>query len=215
MPILSLIQNPLLFLAFAIGLLIAITVHEFAHAWMANRCGDPTARLEGRLTLNPVAHLDLLGTIFLLFVGFGWGKPVPINPSNLNKKSDELKIALSGIVANIIVAFILAIPIRIALISGQMIDSTLWLTMLNYVVDLNIVLAVFNLLPISPLDGSHLVEYFLPDNAKESFRQYGPYILIFVLILDRVFGSAIIYTIMEPLIRVLSFVVKGTFSVFF
>ncbi len=214
MLILSLLQNPLYLLAFIVAILIAITVHEYAHAWMAYKSGDATAMLEGRLTLNPLKHLDPLGTLFLFLVGFGWGKPVPTDPSRYRKTSDEIKVSLAGIVANIIVAFIFGIPIRIALLTGHTIDSSIILSLTNIIVDINLVLAVFNIIPVYPLDGSHIVEYYLSDHAKMAFRQYGPFILLAILIFDRLSNYPILYTIMEPLLRVLSFVVKGTFSFF-
>lgn len=212
MLIAELYQNPLLLTAFLFGLLLAITVHEYAHAWMANRCGDDTARLMGRLTLNPLAHLDPLGTIFLLLVGFGWGKPVPVNTNRLNQKSDEIRVALAGIVTNLALALVLAIPIRIAILTGHPIDSNPFLSFLNIVVDINIILAAFNILPIPPLDGSHLVEYFMSEETKFHFHQYGPFILLTLLIFDRLSNFSIIYTIMEPLIRIFSMIVKGTFT---
>lgn len=214
MLILSLLQNPLYLIAFIVALLIGITVHEYAHAWMAYKCGDATAKLAGRLTLNPFAHLDPLGTLFLFLVGFGWGKPVPTNPNYYHKASDDIKVSLAGIVANLIVAFILGIPIRIALLLGHPIDSSLVLTMINIVVDINLILAVFNILPVFPLDGSHIVEHYLSDHAKIAFRQYGPFILLAVIIFDQISNFSILYTIMEPVLRLLSFLVKGTFSFF-
>ena len=210
MLILGLFQNPLYLLAFVVALIIAITVHEYAHAWMAYRAGDPTAKIEGRLSLNPMVHLDPLGTLFLFIAGFGWGKPVPINPDFFKKKTDELKVALAGIFMNILVAFVLAIPLRIALINGQTIDSSQFLTFLNIIVELNIFLAAFNLIPIAPLDGSHVVEYFLIEPAKQTSRFIGPYLLIGLLIMDRLGNTSIIFTMMEPVIRFLSFLIKGT-----
>jgi len=215
MLLLGLLQNPLLFLAYIVALIVGITVHEFAHAWMAHRCGDDTAKFEGRLTLNPFAHLDPLGTIMLFLVGFGWGKPVPINPNNMNKKSDELKVAFAGIATNIILALILAIPIRIALMQGQLIESSAILSFINVIIDLNIILATFNLLPIPPLDGSHLVEYFLNRESKFAFQRIGPFVLIGILIAQAATGIPILTTIMEPIIRLLSLLIKGTYSVIF
>lgn len=214
MLILSLLQNPLYLIFFVLALFIAITVHEYAHAWAAFRSGDSTAMLEGRLTLNPLAHLDPLGTIFLFLVGFGWGKPVPTNPNNYGKRSDEIKVAIAGIVANLILALILAIPIRIAILTGHTVDSSIYLSILNIFVDINLVLAAFNILPIFPLDGSHIVGYFLSDEAKISYEQYGPFILLGILIFDRLSSFSILTSIMEPIIRFLSFLVKGTFSFF-
>jgi Zn-dependent protease len=155
-----------------------------------------------------------MGTIFLFLVGFGWGKPVPTNPSNFRRKSDEIFIALSGIIANLVFAAILAIPLRIASIQGIAIDSSLWLNMLSIAVDINIVLAAFNILPIAPLDGSHVVEYFMNEDSKINYRTYGPFILLAILVLDRTSNLSILSNIMEPIIRVFSVIVKGTFSIF-
>jgi Zn-dependent protease len=214
MIILSLLQNPLTFIAFIVGLLLAITVHEYAHAWAAYKSGDDTAKLMGRLTLNPIAHLDPLGTLFLFLVGFGWGKPVPTNPMRYHSKSSEIYVALAGIVTNILVALILAIPIRIAILTGHTIDSSSILSFLSVVVDINLVLAAFNILPIPPLDGSHLVEYFLDFNAKITYQRIGPMILFGIILLDRLSPYSILYAVMEPILRLLSFLTKGTFSIF-
>ncbi len=214
MLLLSLLQSPIVLITFIVALVIAITVHEFAHAWAANKMGDPTAKLMGRLTLNPFAHLDPMGTLFLFIVGFGWGKPVPTNPNNYKSPSSDIWVSLSGIMANIATAFVLAIPIRIWLLTGHTVDSSLWMTLLSLIVDLNLVLAVFNILPIYPLDGSHVVEHYLSHQNKIAFRQYGPMILLAVLIFDRVSSFSILSSIMEPAIRLLSFIVKGTFSIF-
>ncbi len=214
MMISNLIQNPILLIIFLLGLLLAITIHEYAHAYAAYKCGDPTAKLMGRLSLNPLVHLDPLGTIFLFLVGFGWGKPVPTNPNNYSKRSDEICVAMAGIVANMIVAIVLAIPIRIASIQGITIDSNFWLSMLSIIVDMNIILAAFNILPIYPLDGSHIVEYFMDQETQHLFQAYSPYVLFAILILDRVTNTSILYSIMEPIIRIFSLVAKGTFSLF-
>jgi len=214
MLIANILQNPLLIAAFVVGLLVAITIHEYAHALIAYRCGDATAKLMGRLTLNPLAHLDPVGTIFLLLVGFGWGKPVPTNPNNYRQRSDEIKVALAGIVANLLLAAVLAIPIRIASIKGISVDNNTALSFLSILVDLNIILAAFNILPIPPLDGSHIIEYFMDAETKFHFEQYGPFILFALIIFDRISNFSILYAIMEPIIRVFSMVVKGTFSIF-
>jgi Zn-dependent protease len=215
MLLLGLIQNPFIFLAYIVALIVGITVHEYAHAWMAHRCGDNTAKFEGRLTLNPLAHLDPLGTIMLFLVGFGWGKPVPINPNNMDKKSDELKVAFAGIVTNLILALILAIPIRIALMQGVLIESSAVLSFLNIIIDLNIILAVFNLLPIPPLDGSHLVEYFLNRESKYAYQTVGPFVLIGLIIAENITNISIIHPIMEPILRLFSLLIKGTYGVIF
>jgi len=212
MLLLNLLKDPIYFISFIAALLIGITIHEFAHAYVADRSGDPTPRLAGRISLNPLAHLDPLGTIFLFLAGFGWGKPVMINPRNFHNKRDELKVAIAGIVANILLALILAIPIRVALLQGHTIESSVLLSFLNTIVDINLVLATFNILPIFPLDGSHFVEYYLGEEAKATYQQMGPYILFGLIIYGQISGNSILFTIMEPLLRVLSLLVKGTFS---
>jgi Zn-dependent protease len=214
MLLLNLLQNPFYLIAFISALIIGITIHEFAHAYVADKCGDPTPRFDGRLTLNPLAHLDPMGTIFLFIAGFGWGKPVPINPSYFTKKSDELKVAFAGIVTNLLMATLLAIPIRVALANGVLIESSPILSFLNIIVGLNIILATFNLLPIPPLDGSHLVEYFLSEDSKKYYQYIGPFFLIGILIMDRFIGTSILNGILEPIIRFLSFVIVGTSSAF-
>lgn len=212
MLLINLFKNPIYFLAFIVALLIGITIHEFAHAWMADKSGDPTPRLEGRLSLNPLVHLDLLGSIFLLLVGFGWGKPVVINPRNFHERRDELKVAIAGIVTNIIFALIIAIPIRVALMQGHTIESSSLLSFLNIIVDINLMLAAFNILPIFPLDGSHFVEYYLGYEARATYQQMGPYLLLGLIIFGQISGNSILFTIMEPILRVLSFLVKGVFT---
>lgn len=202
-------------LGIAAGFILGLTVHEFAHAYIAYKNGDPTAKYEGRLTLNPLSHLDPIGTIMFLVVGFGWGRPVPYNPNNLRSKNAELKIALAGIVTNIIFAFIIAIPIRIALLNGQLIESSNILIFLNWIVELNLILAAFNLIPIAPLDGSSLVEAFLSEEQKMVFRSYGPTILIGLILLGMTTNISIFRAFVEPIVRVLSLLVKGTYSYMF
>lgn len=208
--IFNLLQSPIDFLAIIIGfLVIGITIHEYAHAWVANRSGDETAKLMGRMTLNPLAHLDPIGTIMFFVVGFGWGKPVPLNPMRLRNKSDELKVAIAGIVANLLVATLLAIPIRIASYQGIIVDSVPFLSFLKKLVEINVILAAFNVLPIPPLDGSHFVEYFLGEYQKIQFRFIGQYALIGLVLFDIVTRSSILVSIMEPIIRVFMFIVAG------
>jgi len=203
------------FSAIIIGILIGVTVHEYAHALIAHKNGDPTAKYEGRLSLNPLAHLDPTGTIMLLLVGFGWGKPVPINSSNFKNKNSELKVAFAGIIANILLAFVLAIPIRIALMNGQLIESSSFLVFLSGVVEINLVLAAFNLIPIPPLDGSHLVEYFLNEEQKHNFQTTGPSILIGLILLSFLTNFSFFQIVVEPVVRFLSLIVAGNPLVLF
>ena len=172
----------------------AVIIHEYAHGWVANRLGDPTARYSGRLTLNPLAHVDLFGTIIfpLLLIMmrspfiFGWAKPVPINFSNLNNpKKDIVWVGLAGPAANIAAAIILSIVLRIIPPSPayQIIALAIWV---------NLILAVFNLIPIPPLDGSRAVLGLLPYPYSLRYAQIEPYgfliifSLIFLGLLERV-----------------------------
>lgn len=198
-----------------VGLLLAITVHEFAHAWAANRLGDPTAKKFGRLTLNPFAHLDPIGTLFLLIAGFGWGKPVPYNPSNLKSDADEIKVALSGVMANLLLALLLGIPLRIATAMHVPIDSNMWLMGLELIVEMNLVLIAFNIIPIPPLDGSKVLMHFMSFDARLNFERIGPILLIALIIAGNFLGIPILVRFMEPIIRLLSFVVKGTYTAIF
>lgn len=199
----------LTFMAIIVGILVGVTIHEFAHAFIAHKNGDPTAKYEGRLSINPLAHLDPAGTIMLLLVGFGWGKPVPVNPHNFKNKNSELKVAIAGIAANILLAFLLAIPIRIALMNGQLIESSAWLVFLNGVIEINLILAAFNLIPIPPLDGSHFIEHFLGEEQKHTFQTTGPSILIGLILLSFMTSFSFFELIVEPVVRLLSVIVKG------
>jgi Zn-dependent protease len=179
MGLLQLLQNPMDLLFFAVALLLAITVHEFAHAWVANYLGDPTAKKAGRVTLNPIAHLDPLGTIMLLLVRFGWGKPVPINPNNFkNPRLGSALTALAGPTSNFLLANLIALVYKLGNFSGSTFG-----TFLIVAIYMNLVLMVFNLLPIPPLDGSKFFALFFPVLEDRKIEQYGPFILIaFILV---------------------------------
>jgi len=184
----------------AISLIIAITIHEFAHALVADRLGDPTPRSQNRLTLNPLKHLDPLGTLMLLIFQFGWGKPVQIDPYNLrNPRRDELLISLAGPASNLILASILALSIKII---PQNITS---LSIIASIIQFNVILAVFNLLPIPPLDGSKILINVLPQNKshewEQALRQYGPIILLAAVFLKLPNGQSIISIVILPIIN--------------
>jgi Zn-dependent protease len=202
--------SPIEFVGIILGILMGVTVHEYAHAYIALKNGDPTAKYEGRLSFNPFAHLDMTGTIMLLLVGFGWGKPVPINPNNFEHKTSELKVAFAGIITNIIFAFIIAIPIRIAILNGHIIDSSPTLIILNSIVEINLILAAFNLIPIPPLDGSHLIEYFLNEDQKFTYQSIGPSVLIGLILLSFLTNFSFFQIVVEPVVRFLSALVEGT-----
>ena len=189
MYILELLSNPVNFIYFVTALIIGITVHEFAHAWSAVKLGDPTPKLTGRLTINPFAHLDLLGTLFLFLVGFGWGKPVLINPSNFkDEKKAVLITSFSGALANIATAFIFLIPYRLNVYFNLGLENYWFFTLFAFIAMLNLVLAVFNLLPIPPLDGSKIFSLFLNREQMAYLEKVGPMILIGLLVLSFMIG---------------------------
>ena len=190
-----LFNNPIFFIIWAAALVAAITVHEFAHAWMADRLGDPTPSIQGRLTLNPKAHLDPLGTLTLVLVGFGWGKPVMFDPFNLrNPKRDAALIALAGPASNFVFAFVLSLLARIF--------PTL-IPLFQLLISLNIMLAIFNLIPIYPLDGQKILTGLLPRELaleyEEIMRQYGTILLIFLI--WPFSGTSLVASLINPAIN--------------
>lgn len=186
-------------IAFALVLVVAFTVHEFAHAWAAYQLGDPTAKNQGRLTLDPRKHLDVLGSLMVLAVGFGWAKPTPVNPYNLRNgpKAGMAMVAAAGPLSNLILAIFAAIPLQLGLIETHYISHyipnprQLFFTF----VWLNVALLFFNLLPIAPLDGFKVVAGLLPYPSSESFKKLepvGPMILLLLVFFGgRVFTSLI------------------------
>ena len=184
-------------------LIFSIVIHEVSHGWVANHLGDPTARYMGRLTLNPIPHIDLMGSIIVPFIllisgtGFivGWAKPVPYNPYNLrDKKNGEMLVALAGPASNLLLALVFGIIIRILLIQGIGIDSSI-ISFFSIIVLYNVLLAVFNLVPIPPLDGSKILFHFLPysmRNVRETLERNGMLFLIVFI----VFGFKLILPIM-------------------
>lgn len=143
------------------GIIIGLAFHEFAHAWVATKLGDDTPKLQGRVTINPISHIDPIGMIALLFVGFGWGVPVEINPRNFKKpRRDELLVSLAGVVMNLILAVIFTIVLKIFItVVGYSGDTMIQIVgdIIFYIIYINLVLMVFNLLPIPPLDGFNIL----------------------------------------------------------
>ena len=171
----------------AIVLLTAIPIHEAAHAYVADKMGDPTGRYMGRLTLNPTAHFDLLGSVAMLVAGIGWAKPVPVNPNNFKDPKKGMAIsAAAGPVSNLIVATASLAMAKIIMYVGyefgvNTVLSTLF-TIFNVMCSINISLAIFNLIPIPPFDGSRIFNYFLPDKFYFKVMEYEQYIVIGLLI---------------------------------
>jgi Zn-dependent protease len=187
-------------ITYVIVLLTAFSVHEFAHAWTANYFGDDTPRLYGRLTLNPLAHLDVIGSLMLIFAGIGWAKPVPVDPYVLRRRSPSalMWVSLAGPASNFLMALVAAIPFRLGLISTSAVPSTALFSLpafLNQFIIINLSLMLFNLIPIAPLDGEKVLEYFLPPNMARSFeslRPYGPMILMGLFVIGTFTGISIL-----------------------
>ncbi|HJN16852.1 MAG TPA: site-2 protease family protein [Armatimonadota bacterium] len=168
------------FLSFLIAILVALTVHEFAHAKAAQKAGDPTAEQAGRVTLNPFAHFDPIGTTMILIGGFGWGKPVPVNPTLFKRpRLDNILVSLWGPLSNFITATTFAIPLKFGIVPEG------YEIVLIAIVYMNLVLGIFNLIPIYPLDGSHILIGLLPlvqaRKVEEFYHRFGIFALIIVI----------------------------------
>lgn len=184
-------------------ILCVLPIHEYAHAWMAVKLGDDTPRLQGRLTINPMAHLTLLGSLMILFTGFGYAKPVPINIRNFkNRKRDFAITAAAGPISNLLMAFFYLLLYNLFGLSKSFVCVIL-ASFFYYVALININLAVFNLLPIPPLDGSRLVTAFIPDKYYYKLLQYERIIMIILLVL--LFTNVLSY----PLGILTNIVLKG------
>ncbi len=187
-------------ITYVIVLLTAFSVHEFAHAWTANYFGDDTPRLNGRLTLNPLAHLDPIGSLMLIFAGIGWAKPVPVNPYVLRRRSPAalMWVALAGPASNFLMAVVAAIPFRLGLVSPSVVSGTALFSLpafLDQFIIINLSLMLFNLIPLAPLDGEKVLEYFLPPNMARGFeaiRPYGPMILMGLFVIGTFTGISIL-----------------------
>ncbi|MCX7881490.1 MAG: site-2 protease family protein [Patescibacteria group bacterium] len=195
-----LMQNPLYFLIYILALLAAITIHEFSHALVADYLGDPTARLSGRLKLDPRVHLDLTGLLFLFFFGFGWGKPVPVDSFNLkNPRRDNALISLAGPMSNFILAIILSLLLKLFNFLPESDLINLATVFFISLISFNLVLGVFNLLPIHPLDGFKIVAGFLPKEKAEEWQQLESYGMIFLLLMIFPIGnSSMVEAVVRP-----------------
>ena len=192
MPIIELLKDPKSLFLWFLALLIAITAHEFSHAWAAYKLGDSTAKNAGRMSLNPLVHLDPLGTLMIFLVRFGWGKPVPVNPNNFkDPRIGNAIVSIAGALANFFIASIFSI---VYYFLGQ--EGTLFSNFLLIVIILNIILAVFNLIPIPPLDGSKVLYAFLPPTFNwRQFEIMGPFVIILL------FFSGILSLILGPVVN--------------
>lgn len=196
--------NPLELLFLIPALTAAITIHEFAHALAADRLGDPTPRLQGRLTLNPLKHLHPIGTLMLILFRFGWGKPVQFDPYNLeNPRRDAALISFAGPAANLSLALVASILTKLALSTGFYNDIAVTFGVL--LIGYNVFLAVFNLIPIHPLDGGKILIGLLPPRIANDWdrilNEYG-FIMLIVLILP-IFGDPLVYNLLNPTLHLL------------
>jgi Zn-dependent protease len=210
--------SPSTLISHLVVLVVAFTIHEFAHAWTANYFGDTTPEANGRLTLNPLAHLDPMGSLLLLVAGFGWAKPVPVNPYALQRRAPSalMWVSLAGPMSNLLMAIAAAIPFRLGIYSVYDAQTALFsanshflptLPQLLYTfVQINLVLMLFNLIPLAPLDGEKIAEYFFPSSwlrVLDRIRPYGPVILLVVVF----FGVA--WYIITPPLRLLMNLLVG------
>jgi len=205
MLITQLLQNPLIFLEFIVAILVGITFHEAAHAYSAFLLGDSTAKIEGRVSLNPIVHIDPWGFILLLLVGFGWGKPVPVNPQLLRGGTrDEIIVSLSGISTNLVLAAILAMIVRF--IPGLPLGLIDFLVIL---ISINLILAAFNILPIPPLDGSRIIKPIIGEENYQKFETLGLPILLVLLALSYL-GFPILQTVIFGIVNFLFKLLLGS-----
>ena len=183
--------------------MFALSFHEFAHAWMASKCGDNTAARMGRLTLNPMAHLDVMGSMMILFVGFGWAKPVPVDGRNLeNPRLDMMKVAAAGPLSNLLLAMLAGMVFRLLNGTGLLSESIYLLIL--YFTQINIALAVFNLIPVAPLDGSQIFSaYLMRKNPQLAWKiqSYGPQVLFGLILFGYITGFSILWLFMRPFVN--------------
>jgi len=201
-----LIKDPLSFVILSVLLLYSVIFHELAHGWVAYKMGDPTAKLLGRLTLNPIKHLDPFGSLMLLIVGFGWAKPVPINLGNIpadQRRKGLILVSAAGITANIIFAFVALLLLR--LISPE--PSGMAQQVLLLLAHINIILAAFNLIPIPPLDGSKILMGFAPESVNRVLIQIEPFGFFIVI--------GLLYSgVLNPVINFFQYIILRVISVF-
>ncbi len=194
-------------------LLFSLCVHETAHAWTAERCGDPSARLLGRVTLNPMAHADPIGTVVMPLIMmvfgfpflFGWAKPVPFNPVNLNNiRRDPVLIAVAGPISNVAIAVVTAILFKVVLVisggleaqGGPIPDPVAMVA--AFLILINLVLFTFNLIPVPPLDGHYVLGYFLPSEAEEALYRIGPWGIVIAVVLARPVLGTLLPVLVRP-----------------
>lgn len=201
-----------------ITLLVAFTIHEFSHAATANALGDPTAKNNGRLTLNPMAHLDIMGTLTLLVAGFGWAKPVPVNPYAVRRKTPAgmMLVSLAGPVSNLLLGTLAALPLRFGWVALRPAINEFLPSAGGFLFEfltINLALFLFNLIPLAPLDGEKVITFFLPDHWVEIYdriRPYSAYILLALVFVLPMLGFDLIGLIItRPLQNLALFLIGG------
>lgn len=207
------------------GVLIALTFHEFAHAWVAYKLGDDTPKYQGRINLNPLSHIDPVGFVFLIVAGFGWGKPVQIDPRNFNGKYSiskaEAIVSAAGPIMNLILAFVFLIIYYILFGVTNILDglSLQWqgiiMILITNIISINIGLGIFNLIPLPPLDGSKILMHFLPYNAKQWFyNNQQIFYLIFLVLFVTGLSSVILTPIFSVVLNGMNWIVSAIFGLF-
>lgn len=177
------------------AVLVAATFHEYAHALVADRLGDPTPRAMARLSLNPLVHLDLLGTLFFVVFGFGWARPVPVNPRNFaDPRRGMLQVALAGPLANVTVAFVVGALLKLPGLAAEPLAGAV----LSTLIWINVILAIFNLIPIPPLDGSRILESLLVGRQALTYARLQPYGTLVLLVL---LYTGVVGRVMLPAVR--------------
>ena len=193
-------------------LIFSLCFHEFSHGYMAYHLGDHTAARNGRLTLNPIAHLDPIGSLMILFVGFGWAKPVPVNPVNFsNPRIDMMKVAFAGPASNLILAFTGGLIMRLVNIVG-LLQSEMFIQTLYFFIFINISLAVFNMIPVAPLDGSQIFGNMISKNNPElawKLQMYGPKILMGIILIGMVTPFSVLGYLMMPFVKMFMYLFTG------
>ncbi len=193
-------------------LIFSLCFHEFSHGYIAYKLGDHTAARNGRLTLNPLAHLDPIGSLMILFVGFGWAKPVPVNPVNFsNPRVDMMKVAFAGPASNLILAFTGGLIMRFFNFVGYM-QSEMFIQTLYLFIFINISLAVFNMIPVAPLDGFQIFGNMISKNNPElawKLQMYGPKILMGIILIGMVTPFSILRFIMMPFVKIFMYLFTG------
>lgn len=212
---LNLLSDPLSAVFFLVAVVFGLVVHEFAHAYVASRQGDQTARLAGRVTLNPLKHLDPIGSLIFLVAGIGWAKPVPVNPYNLKEgKLGDFYVSMAGIITNLVVAFLFALPFRIIQLMGGDIAGVdnVVLEFASMMIAVNVLLAAFNVLPFPPLDGSKAIGILVPRSLWPAYQRYleiGPAILLGIFGLYFIAGINLFSPVLDPVRALFSYIVAG------